>query len=156
VSKLSTLFHYDAACRALAEAHRVDEVKVIRDKSLAMQVYAEQAKNQSLAQNAITLRLRAEKRLGALLREMKERGERGSGGGGDRKSKSRSQPDVLTKANAHCESMGRKFAPTVMRPTNNGVTGYEVAYSCSLPNDPRLANWSVGQLPNAVVEQRIR
>jgi hypothetical protein len=68
----------------------------------------------------------------------------------------RAQEIVLGKANAHCESMGRKFAPTVMRPTWNGIPGYEVAYSCLLPGDPRLANWSVGQLPNAVVEQRIR
>jgi hypothetical protein len=67
----------------------------------------------------------------------------------------RAQQIVLTKANEHCESMGRKFAPTIMRPTWNGIPGYEVAYSCLVPGDPRLANWSVGQLPNAVVEQRI-
>jgi N6-adenosine-specific RNA methylase IME4 len=46
-----------------------------------MQVYAEQAKNHSLVQNAITLRLRAERRIGELLREMKKRGERDSGKG---------------------------------------------------------------------------
>jgi N6-adenosine-specific RNA methylase IME4 len=79
--RLPTLFNYHAACRALAEAVRVDEVKDIRDKSLAMKVYAEQTKNHSLVQNAITLRLRAERRIGELLREMKERGERDSGKG---------------------------------------------------------------------------
>jgi hypothetical protein len=63
---------------------------------------------------------------------------------------------VLTKANAHCEGQGRKFAPTIMRPTWNGVPGYEVAYGCLLPGDPRLANWSVGELPNVTVERRIR
>jgi hypothetical protein len=51
---------------------------------------------------------------------------------------------VLTKANAHCEKQGRKFAPTVMRSTWDGIPGYEVAFSCLLPGDPRLANWSVG------------
>jgi hypothetical protein len=69
----------------------------------------------------------------------------------------RAQEIVLTKANAHCESMGRKFAPTIARPTpNGGIPGYEVVYGCLLPGDPRLANWQISPLPNAVVEQWIR
>src|SRR5262249_4940267 len=81
---LPALPHYDAACQALAKAVRVDEARDIRNKSLAMQVYAEQAKNHSLMQDAITLRLRAERRIGELLREMKERGERHDGKGQSR------------------------------------------------------------------------
>lgn len=62
------LTRYDAACRAVAEAKSVDEAKELRDKAEAMRVYARQAGNHQLQVDAAEIRMRAERRLGALIR----------------------------------------------------------------------------------------
>jgi hypothetical protein len=57
-------------CRAIAEAHAVDEVKDIRDKALAIQMYARQAQNTEAERQACDIRHRAERRCGELSREL--------------------------------------------------------------------------------------
>jgi len=58
--------HYDAMCRAIDAAYQVDEVKSIRDKAIAFEVYARQAKNIEAERRACEIRLRAERKAGEL------------------------------------------------------------------------------------------
>jgi hypothetical protein len=63
------LVRYDAMCRAIEAAYAVDEVKDIRDKARAIEVYARQAKSTEAERQACEIRLRAERKVGQLLRE---------------------------------------------------------------------------------------
>lgn len=68
-TEFTALVKYDAMCTAIEAARAVDEVKDIRDKALAIQAYAKQAKNLDAERHAAEIRVRAERKCGELLAE---------------------------------------------------------------------------------------
>ena len=100
------LTRYEQARHALAECHRVDEVKDIRDKAEAMAAYARQAKDQELILWATEIKVRAERKAGELLGQMKDRGEL-TQHGGDRKSESRSDTTNLNSIGVSADQSSR-------------------------------------------------
>ena len=66
---IGALVRYSAMCRAIAQAHQVDEVKDIRDKAIALEHYARLASNLEAERQCREIRLRAERRCGQLLAE---------------------------------------------------------------------------------------
>jgi N6-adenosine-specific RNA methylase IME4 len=79
------LIRYDAMCRAIVEAHRVDEVKDIRDRAAALELYARQAQNEEAERRCREIRERAERRWGELYAgSAKAQGTRGLGAHAER------------------------------------------------------------------------
>ena len=70
MSEATQLVRYDAMCHAIAAAYSVDEVKDIRDKARAIEMYARQAQNTEAERQACEIRLRAERKCGELTAEM--------------------------------------------------------------------------------------
>lgn len=69
---MTDLVRYEAARKALAEAKNTDEVMQIHDFSRQMEAAGRVAKNHDLEADAAEIRLRAERRLGQLIRKQKE------------------------------------------------------------------------------------
>jgi N6-adenosine-specific RNA methylase IME4 len=76
-----SLVKWNAARRAIIEAKTIDEVKSIKDQSEAMRAYAKQIGESLEVQNNIAeIKLRAERRIGQMLKEMpKNEGSKGTG-----------------------------------------------------------------------------
>lgn len=94
------LMRYEAACRAVAEAKSVDEVKDFRDKAEAMRAYAKQAKNKQLETDAAEIRIRAERRIGELMAAQREAGlmSVGAANAGWKETRVQSAPITLAEA----------------------------------------------------------
>lgn len=74
------LVRYDAMVNAIAVCERVDEVKDIRDKAVALEAYAKQANNLEAERQCALIRVRAERKCGQMLRDApKQAGARGTG-----------------------------------------------------------------------------
>ena len=157
VQPASPTIHYDEMCTAIAAAYQVDEVKHIRDKALAIEMYARQAKNTEAERQACEIRLRAERRAGQLLAERDK-----AKGGGDQRAEQRSHaatgaPETLAELGISKTQSSRwqklaavpepEFERTIRtpsRPTTSGIIAAAAPPKVS-PIDPR-ALWLWGRL----------
>jgi hypothetical protein len=104
---------YVEARRALVAARRIDEVKDIRDKARAMEVYAAQAKDGELIALATDIRKRAERRLGEIMADEREAGTLAKGTRGSRVKGARvvSGPTLTARGvDKHLADRARKAA----------------------------------------------
>jgi len=111
------LCKYDAACRAIAAAHAVDEVKEIRDQATAIKAYAREAGNKELEIKASEIRFRAERRIGELMDEQRRMVGFHVGG---RPTKTGSEIDPVstlreTGIDKHLADRARKYAAVPAR-----------------------------------------
>jgi hypothetical protein len=79
------LVNYEAMVAAIDGAHMVDEVKEVRDQAIALASYKQIAQDEDSLRKVQEIRVRAERRAGEILAEMKTAGQRDQGAGGDRK-----------------------------------------------------------------------
>lgn len=105
------LVKYTAACNALAACVRVDEAKKIRDQAEAMRVYAQQASNREMEITAAEIRLRAEYRLGELIRAQKQTVGLHKGG----RPKTRSGAEQVSKPKLAEVGIDRKLSMRAQR-----------------------------------------
>jgi hypothetical protein len=90
---MRALVKYDRACRAIAAARSVDEVKEIRDKAIAMAAYAKQAKKRDLEADAVEIRLRATRKLDQLRAAQRETVGLATGGDARKVARGKQNPE---------------------------------------------------------------
>lgn len=110
------LVRYDAACKALAAARTIDEIKHVRNGAEALRAYAKQAKNKQLEMDATEIRIRAERRVGELMASQRQSVGLAKGGQPYQATGSKTDPveSVPTLAEAgvdkHLADRARKLA----------------------------------------------
>lgn len=130
---MKSLARYDAMCRAIDAAYKVDEVKDIRDKAVALEAYARQAKNVEAERRACEVRLRAERKAGTLSAKLEraqgKRTDKQTSGGRTPKSKALRNAGISTDQAKQWEKLAavpddlfeRQIADPTQRPTTNGI-----------------------------------
>jgi hypothetical protein len=108
---MTELSLYNNARAALAECHAIDEVKEIRDKAMAMRLYAQQACDTTLEKQAYEIRHRAERRLGQLMRQLEK--AKGPPTLGDR-----SQREIAKELGVDQRTVGRNSPASTGFPNN--------------------------------------
>ena len=86
------LVKYDAMVNAIIVCERVDEVKDIRDKAVALEAYAKQANNLEAERQCALIRVRAERKCGQMLRDT-EKAKRGADKNGSGQRSQQTTPD---------------------------------------------------------------
>jgi phage N-6-adenine-methyltransferase len=113
---MTALVRYEAARKALAEAHSVDEVEELHDRAAQLQASARVAKDMQLIQWSTEIRLRAVRKIGELMEAQREAGLMHIGG---RPRKTGSVVDPVFKEaitldeagiDKHLADKARKFA----------------------------------------------
>jgi hypothetical protein len=129
----ASLARYDAMCRAIEAAYKVDEVKDVRDQAIALEIYARQAHNVEAERQACEIRLRAERRAGQLSAKLERSnpGKRRKDLGSAVQPKSKALRDAgVSKAQAHeweklaavpDQEFEAALADRTVRPTTNGI-----------------------------------
>jgi len=69
---MTDLAIYNEMTAAIDRCYRVDELKDLRDRAMALEYYARQAQNVENERKAAEVRIRAERRAGVLLKEMEK------------------------------------------------------------------------------------
>lgn len=64
---------YDSMIHQIAECHRVDDVKEIHDKAIAMEEYARRAMNLDAERQCAQIRIRCEKRAAEMMRDLERK-----------------------------------------------------------------------------------
>lgn len=115
---------YDVACASLAELKTLDEVKEISDRAEAMRIYARRAKNRDLEIDAAEVRIRAERRVGELLIELKDAHRLNRGGRRQGGSRSSNKPGIASLSDL---GIDKKLSMRGQRLAAQNATDFEVS-----------------------------